>query len=436
MNRLEVNPGKPDAWEIQLRDGVNQFGRGAASDFQIADPSVSSSHCRIVVSNGTVSILDLGSTNGTFVNGTKIQEQAIQDGQSIRLGNVEMIFYADAPKPAAAPAAAPRLRVNLTAHAPESAAAPAPTLSPPLVPALDTHAAASKCKFHPKSLARWFCPKCIRSFCDLCVNSRTHGETVTKTCRSCGVECTPLEVQVTSPTESGFLASVPGAFIYPFRGTGVLILIFSTLLFAALGARMSGIFSILIKLGAIGYLFSYMQNIIHATANEEAEMPELPGMDDLFGGFVRLVGTVIMSFGLALGLMAAILGGVEIPVSAIILAMILGCLYFPMAFLAVAMKDNVLACNPLVIVPSILRVPGQYAVAVVIFIAIFGIKEIGDLVSAGFGSVTFTTTDISVLLMSFGVRIIWSFISIYLLVVNIRIMGLLYLTQKEKLGWY
>jgi hypothetical protein len=38
--------------------------------------------------------------------------------------------------------------------------------------------------------------------------------------------------------------------------------------------------------------------------------------------------------------------------------------------------------------------------------------------------------------LSFGIRIIWSFVSVYLLTVNMRILGLLYLTQKEKLGWY
>jgi hypothetical protein len=38
--------------------------------------------------------------------------------------------------------------------------------------------------------------------------------------------------------------------------------------------------------------------------------------------------------------------------------------------------------------------------------------------------------------MSFGIRIIWSFISVYLLTVNTRILGLLYLTQKEKLAWF
>lgn len=69
-------------------------------------------------------------------------------------------------------------------------------------------------------------------------------------------------------------------------------------------------------------------------------------------------------------------------------------------------------------------------------IAIFGVKQIGDLLSGAAGSVVFTTTDMKVLFMAFGIRMVWSFISIYLLTVNIRIMGLLYLTQKEKLGWY
>ena len=435
MNRLVINPNRADTWEIQLKDGANQLGRSDASDFEIADASVSGSHCEINVRDGSVSIQDLGSTNGTFINGTPVQADTLQNGQTIRLGNVEMIFYADAPQPAP-PAAAPRLRVSGIAHAPEAASPTGVEIPPPPAPAPDTHAASSVCKFHPKSQARWYCGKCRRSFCDLCVNSHHVGAAVKTTCRACAVECAPLEIEITAPVEKGFMASLPGAFIYPFRGTGVLILIFSALLFAALGARMSGIFSIVIKLGAIGYLFSYMQNIIHATANEEKEMPELPGMDDLFGGFLRLAGTVGMSFGLALGLLVAKLFGVEIPVSAILISMILGCLYFPMAFLAVAMKDNVLACNPLVVVPSILRVPGQYAVAVVVFISIFGIKQIGDLIAAGVGSVTFTTTDMSVLFMSFGIRIVWSFISIYLLTVNIRIMGLLYLTQKEKLAWY
>lgn len=456
MNRLVVNPSRPDNWEIQLKDGANRLGRGDAVDFKIGDASVSSSHCQIVVNDGTVSIQDLGSTNGTFINGAPVQVAGLENGQTIRLGNVEMIFYADAPQPAAAPApsAAPRLRVSLTSqpstaappdaptlrvsgisHAPASLAPAVADLPPPLIPALDTRGAPKFCKFHPKSHGRWFCPKCKRSFCDLCVNARTVGESSQKTCRNCGVECAPLEVVIAAPVEIGFFSSLPGAFIYPFRGTGVLILIFASLLFAGLGI-VPWYLNIPMRIVFLGYLFSYMQNILHATAAEETQMPELPGMDDVFGGFLRLAGTVAMSFGLPIGLLVAKYYDVDVPVSAILITVILGCFYFPMAFLAVAMKDNVMACNPLVVVPSILRVPLQYLVTVVLFACIFGVQQIGNTLSSGTGMLTFTTTKGSVFLMAFGFNIFWNLAKVYLLTVNMRIMGLLYLTQKEKLGWY
>jgi len=42
----------------------------------------------------------------------------------------------------------------------------------------------------------------------------------------------------------------------------------------------------------------------------------------------------------------------------------------------------------------------------------------------------------SVLFMTFGIRALWSFMSVYLLTVGMRILGLLYLTKKDKLGWF
>src|SRR2546426_258307 len=97
MARLLINPGSPAAWEIQLRPGVNLLGRGFANDFKIEDPSVSGSHCQIIVDQATVLIRDLGSTNGTFVNRAPIKEAVLQPGQSIHLGAVEMIFQAGPP---------------------------------------------------------------------------------------------------------------------------------------------------------------------------------------------------------------------------------------------------------------------------------------------------------------------------------------------------
>src|SRR3954471_8355130 len=122
MPRLVINPGTPQAWEIQLKPGVNFLGRGASNDFKLDDLSVSGSHCQIMVGSGTVTIKDMGSTNGTFVNRAKIQESRIESGQPLRLGSLDMIFFTDGPD-----------AVSATAVPPPAAQAPAPP--PPLKPA-------------------------------------------------------------------------------------------------------------------------------------------------------------------------------------------------------------------------------------------------------------------------------------------------------------
>src|SRR5437899_2328971 len=97
MARLIVNPGSPKEWEIQLRTGRNQLGRDAGNDFTIHDPSISGSHCQIVVQPGSVFIRDLGSTNGTCVNNTRVREAVLQPGQTVQLGSVQMLFESDGP---------------------------------------------------------------------------------------------------------------------------------------------------------------------------------------------------------------------------------------------------------------------------------------------------------------------------------------------------
>jgi len=224
--------------------------------------------------------------------------------------------------------------------------------------------------------------------------------------------------------------------VYPFRGSGILVLVVATLIITLLQIISMGWISILAKILAYGYLFSYMQNIIFATASEEAEMPELPGLDDLFGACFRLVGTVLISFGLALGLFIAKWNGVDMPTMAIIVSLIFGCLYFPMAFLAVAMKDTALAANPLIVVPAILKVPFEYLVTVILMAGIFGLNQLGNIMASVAIGVSFATKDMSTLFIAFGIRAVWSFVSVYLLTVNMRILGLLYLTKKDKLAWF
>ena len=215
-----------------------------------------------------------------------------------------------------------------------------------------------------------------------------------------------------------------------------MMLIVATLIIAGLQFVSAGFFMILPKMVAIGYLFSYMQNLIHSTAAEENEMPPLPGMDELFGAFFRLAGTVLMCFWLPIGLVIARLCDVDVPPSAILITSTVCCLYFPMAFLAVAMKDNAMSSNPLIVIPAIMKVPLQYLVTSFLFAAIFGISQLGNILMTGVKSEAFTTKSTGVLVGSFAIMAAWNFASVYLLTINMRILGLLYLTNKQKFGWF
>ncbi len=61
-------------------------GRSKVADFALSDEMISDEHIRIRVNNQLFSLVDLGSTNGTYVNGQKITE-----GTPIRLKNLDII---------------------------------------------------------------------------------------------------------------------------------------------------------------------------------------------------------------------------------------------------------------------------------------------------------------------------------------------------------
>jgi len=219
----------------------------------------------------------------------------------------------------------------------------------------------------------------------------------------------------------------------------VLILIVATIIFAALEFLSGGrrfIFGLISTALALGYFFSYAQNIINSTAIDEDEPPDLPGLDDVWGNFFKLLGVTLMSFGPALALaLFAIFNESSALGVAIIPTVIFGCLYFPMAFLAVAINDDVMACNPLVVVPSILKVPIEYIITVALVGGVFGVRSVGDNVSDALVGPALFTTSMSKMFLLFGLRTIWAFISVYLLTVTMRILGVLYVTKKHKLGW-
>ncbi len=88
----------------ELKADKTTIGRVEDNIFQIAEPSVSSHHCEVVLRGNEVIVIDLNSTNGTFVNGEKVSEGPLKPGQILRLGQVEMRLETDA-----APAAPKKL---------------------------------------------------------------------------------------------------------------------------------------------------------------------------------------------------------------------------------------------------------------------------------------------------------------------------------------
>ena len=119
MSRLVVNPAKPDAWEIELKPGVNRLGRGTPTISKLAMRRFPARIVKLSSDDGLATIQDLGSTNGTFINGARIQNAKLENGQTIRLGGAEMIFYSATAPPAVSPATA-RMRVSVIANAPAS----------------------------------------------------------------------------------------------------------------------------------------------------------------------------------------------------------------------------------------------------------------------------------------------------------------------------
>ena len=89
----------------ELNVDKTTIGRVEDNTFQIADASVSSHHCEILLRGTDVVIHDLGSTNGSFINGEKITESVLRPGQTLKLGQIELQLVPDgAPIPAPKPA--------------------------------------------------------------------------------------------------------------------------------------------------------------------------------------------------------------------------------------------------------------------------------------------------------------------------------------------
>jgi pSer/pThr/pTyr-binding forkhead associated (FHA) protein len=72
--------------------GIRTIGRAVRADFIVDATLVSRLHCRLTAGpSGALEVEDLGSTNGTFVNGQRISRRALGEGDRLRVGGVELV---------------------------------------------------------------------------------------------------------------------------------------------------------------------------------------------------------------------------------------------------------------------------------------------------------------------------------------------------------
>ena len=152
---------------FELRLGVNRLGRGPHNDFPIDHATVSALHCELVLNGDGLTVRDLGSTNGTIVNGQPVQHSYVLNGSIMRIGSVELLVeMSDA-------------QVVIPEHRPVAA--------PPILRAPTGH---HICLHHQMRPAVWKCTRCAHLLCTPCIHRlRRRGGKALYLCPDCSGIC-------------------------------------------------------------------------------------------------------------------------------------------------------------------------------------------------------------------------------------------------------
>lgn len=91
-----LNDGEPEKTFRILTGGIRTIGRATGADFIVDAPLVSRVHCRLTaLPGGDLEVRDLNSTNGTFVNGERVENAMLASGDRLQVGRVELVALRD-----------------------------------------------------------------------------------------------------------------------------------------------------------------------------------------------------------------------------------------------------------------------------------------------------------------------------------------------------
>ncbi len=291
------------------------------------------------------------------------------------------------------------------------------------------------CANHPAAAATWRCTSCGGVFCDTCVHSQLLGSIRLTTCRTCKGKCVPTITPPDLPstpahqrkTRPGFFVSLPGAFIYPFKGSGLLLMLTGMVFYILLAIAMKIALALCAAVFAGGYLVSYMFRIINTSGEGESELPDWPGFadwwEDIIVPFFQVASINVLCFLPAIAY--ALVGPMYDLFDPLILIGLgaLGLFYQPMALMSVAMHSSLAGFSPKIVFRAIFKTFFAYLVTCIVMCGIFVVSGVGGLLTA-------------LIPIPFVGTIIQGTLSFYLLAVEMRILGLLYYTYEDRLGWF
>ena len=83
---------QPDAGTFSFRfsdRSTRTIGRADGADFIVDAPLVSRLHCRLEADSAAITVTDLNSTNGTYINDKRVEKGVLREGDRLRVGRVE-----------------------------------------------------------------------------------------------------------------------------------------------------------------------------------------------------------------------------------------------------------------------------------------------------------------------------------------------------------
>ena len=170
MARLVFQDYGGEVRSVELRPGLNRIGRGSFSDLLIDHASVSNVHCEVVVEAGGMTVRDLGSSNGTYVDGERVRYGPLHVGQKLLVGRVAIAVEET------------EMRVTI----PEFRA-------PAVPPVLKTPTGKDVCINHDNRQAMWQCTRCSHRLCTACIHRmRRRGGKTLYLCPDCSGMCEVL----------------------------------------------------------------------------------------------------------------------------------------------------------------------------------------------------------------------------------------------------